>query len=74
MPNNTPQVSDVEVEEVREDDVGKDDFAFIIGPDGNLKTFVMPEHLMSDPPEEIQAILSLFGIDNIHELDDRTLH
>lgn len=74
MPNNTPQVSDVEVEEVREDDVGKDDFAFIIGPDGNLKTFVMPEHLMSDPPEEIQAILSLFGIDNIHELEDRTLH
>jgi hypothetical protein len=74
MPNNNTQIVDIDIEEVREDDVGKDDFAFIIGPDGNLKTFVMPEHLMKDPPEEIQLILSLFGIEDIHDLENRTLH
>jgi hypothetical protein len=29
---------------------------------------------MSDPPEEVMAILSLFGIDNIYELENRILH
>ena len=55
-------------------DVGKDDFAFVLGPDGDLKTFMIPEHLMEDPPEEVKMILSLFGIDDIHELEHRTLH
>ena len=74
MPNNETQISEVENEEARDDDVGKDDFAFVLGPDGNLKTFVMPEHLMSEPPEEVQMILSLFGIDDIHDLESRTIH
>jgi hypothetical protein len=29
---------------------------------------------MEDPPEEVKMILSLFGIDNVHELENRTLH
>jgi len=56
------------------DDCGPDDFGFILGPDGNLKSFMIPEHLMTDPPEEVKMILELFGIDDIHELVDRTLH
>jgi hypothetical protein len=75
MPNNQNISASVEIEEFEEnEDVGKDDFAFVLGPDGDLKTFMIPEHLMEDPPEEVKLILSLFGIDNIHELENRTLH
>lgn len=74
MPNETTPTFTVEVEEYKEDEYGPDDFAFVIGPDGELKSFSVPGHLMEDPPEEILMILSLFGIDSIHELENRTLH
>lgn len=74
MPNNA-QAYDIEIEEVDgTEDVGKDDFAFVIGPDGELKTFMIPEHLMEEAPEEVKMILALFGIDDIHELENRVLH
>jgi hypothetical protein len=72
MPNNIP-ANAVEIEE-QDDDYSPDDFGFIIGPDGELKSMMYPEHLMEDPPEEIQAILSIFGIDRIEEVGQRTLH
>jgi hypothetical protein len=72
MPNEI-QTANVEIEEIDED-FSKDDYGFILGPDGSLKTFMLPEHLMSDPPEEVTQILSLFGIDSIYELENRVLH
>jgi hypothetical protein len=74
MPNNNVEAI-VEIEEYEEtEDYGPDDFGFVIGPDGELKSFMIPQHLMEDPPEEIKLILSIFGIDDIHELENRTLH
>lgn len=74
MPNNNIEVS-VEIEEFEEtDDFNGDDFGFVIGPDGNLKSCMIPEHLMEDPPEEVLLILKLFGIEDIHELGNPTLH
>ena len=73
MPNNV--AVSVEIEEFEEtEDFGRDDFGFILGPDGELKSFMIPEHLMEDPPEEVLLILKLFGIDDIHELGNPTLH
>ena len=73
MPNNV--AISVEIEEFEEtEDFGRDDFGFVIGPDGELKSFMIPEHLMEDPPEEVLLILKLFGIDDIHELGNQTLH
>lgn len=73
MPS-TPN-ADFIVEEVEEEDeYSADDFGFVIGPDGELKSMMIPEHLMDDPPEEVMLILKLFGIDDIHSLGDRTLH
>jgi hypothetical protein len=51
-----------------------DDFGFIISADGELKSMMIPEELMDDPPPEIEKILNIFGIKNIHTLDNRTLH
>lgn len=73
MPQNIS--TDVAIDEEYEDDgYSADDFGFIIGPDGELKSVMFPEHLMEDPPEEIKMILEIFGIDNIDTLENRTLH
>lgn len=73
MPQNIS--TDVTIEEEYEDDgYSADDFGFIIGPDGELKSVMFPEHLMEDPPEEIKMILEIFGIDNFDTLENRTLH
>jgi hypothetical protein len=69
------QATDFIVDEVEaEDEDSADDFGFVIGPDGELKSMMIPEHLMDDPPEEVQLILKMFGIDSIQQLDGRTLH
>jgi hypothetical protein len=69
------QAADFIVDEVEaEDEYSADDFGFVIGPDGELKSMMIPEHLMDDPPEEVQLILKMFGIDSIHQLEGRTLH
>lgn len=73
MPTNPN--TDFIVEEIEEeDDFSADDFGFVIGPDGELKSMMIPTHLMSDPPEEVVLILKLFGIDDINSVGDRTLH
>lgn len=68
-------VSDFLVEEeLVEDEFDADDFGFVIGSDGSLKSLMVPQDLMDDPPEEVRAILKLFGIDDLHLLESRTLH
>ena len=74
MPNNITPAEIIEVEDYEDDEYGPDDFSFVIGPDGELKSFSVPGHLMDEPPEEIKMILALFGIESIHELDHRILH
>lgn len=71
------QNSNVEISQIEEaeyDEYSRDDFGFVIGPDGELKSIMYPEHLMDDPPEEIKLILQIFGIDNIDTIEDRILH
>lgn len=67
--NNTP------IEEIEDnEEFAPEDFGFIIGPDGELKSIMYPENLMEDPPEEIKMILEIFGIDNIDTIENRILH
>lgn len=55
-------------------DFTADDFGFVIGPDGELKSIMYPDNLMEDPPEEIKMILEIFGIENFETLEHRVLH
>lgn len=66
------KVNDVE-DDVEDDDFEDGDFGFIISPNGELKTMMLPE-LMEDPPLEVRRILKIFGIKNIHQIEPRTLH
>ena len=65
---------DVEVDEDDIDDFADDDFGFIISSTGELKSMMIPDLLMDDPPAEVKKILKIFGIKNIHTIDHRTLH
>lgn len=57
-----------------DDDIDSEDFGFIIDADGNLKSVMLPETYMGDPPLEVKRILKIFGIKNINNLIDRTIH
>lgn len=57
-----------------EDDYEDGDFGFIIAADGTLKSLMIPEFLMDDPPREVKKILKIFGIKDVHQLEPRTLH
>lgn len=57
-----------------EDDFLEGDYGFIIGPDGELKSMMFPEDLMEEPPKTIRKILKIFGIANLNDMIDPTLH
>ena len=71
---NKNNIEDEGVEDERDDFDDENDYGFIIGPDGELKSLMIPEDLMSDPPKEVLKILKIFKIVNIHQLEPRTLH
>lgn len=65
---------DIEVEEEELDDYDETDFGFIISASGELKSMMIPDLLMDDPPAEVKKILKIFGIKDIHSIDSRTIH
>ena len=74
MPNSI-QSTDVLIDEYEEhNEDAADDFTFVLNSDGSLKSFSIPQHLMEEIPDEVQLILELYGIDDIHQLSSRTIH
>jgi hypothetical protein len=74
MPNSTSLYTETIEEFEEEDEFSRDDFVIVVGPDGELKSLVYPEHLMEEPPEEVLAILNMFGIEDFDSLEQRVLH
>lgn len=63
-----------EFDDENEEDYDPEDFGFIISADGSLKSVMLPETYMGDPPIEVKRILKIFGIKNIDNLIDKTIH
>ena len=55
-------------------DISNEDYGFIFGPDGELKSVFLPENLPFNTPENIQKIFEIFGITDPEQLDNTTLH
>lgn len=53
-----------EYEDKTEFKVDDNDFGFLIDSDGNLKTVFGPDELFDAPPESVQKILDMFGVDS----------
>jgi hypothetical protein len=73
MPKNNELVVE-EIPEDDDDDFNDTDYGFIIDSNGDLKTMMLPEELMDNPPSSIKKILKIFGIKDIHQFEPRTLH
>lgn len=58
-------------------DIGDEDYGFILGPDGKLKSVFLPDNLPFKAPKNIQKILKIFGYSDPEQLtgfDNNTLH
>lgn len=65
-------VDDLDNSDVEELD--ETDYGFIIGANGELKSIMFPELIMEDPPKEIKKILKIYGIKDIHDMVEKTIH
>lgn len=75
MSKTSTQVDTSDLEVINELDWGDDDYAFIIGADGELKSVILPENAVFAAPKKVQKILKMFGINDIDDIDnDATLH
>jgi hypothetical protein len=67
----TKQILELEQDqdEIESDEIGEEDYGFIIGPDGELKHMFTPDEFLLDPPPIVKKILKLLGIADINSLD-----
>lgn len=64
-----------EFEDVYDTEISDEDYGFILGPDGKLKSVFLPENLPFKAPKNITKILKIFGINDISDIDGtETLH
>lgn len=61
-------------EDFSEEAFEEGDYEFVINANGELKSIMIPEDLMEDPPKSVARILKIFGIKDIHSLTSGTLH
>jgi hypothetical protein len=60
--------------DIYDTEISDDDYGFILGPDGELKSVFLPDAMPFKTPKKVQRILKMFGILDPHQLDDGTLH
>lgn len=54
-------------------EIEDDDYGFILGPDGELKSVFLPENIPFDVPEKLAKIFEIFGITDPNQANT-TLH
>ena len=75
MSNRTRTEVEQEIDEMYETDISDEDYGFIIGPDGELKSLFLPDNVPFKAPKNIEKILKIFGIKDISNIDqDQTIH
>lgn len=74
MSKPTTQLEELSYDDQYETDIGDDDYGFIVGPDGELKSLFMPDCRPFKTPKNIQKIFKLFNLGDPGQLDDPTLH
>ena len=60
---------DEEIEDFNNDELSEDDYGFILGPNGELKSIFVPENAPFKSPKNVTKILKMFGI---YDIDDLT--
>lgn len=66
---------EINQDDVYDTEISDDDYGFILGPDGELKSVFLPESLPFKTPKNIARILKVFGITDISNVyNNQTLH
>jgi hypothetical protein len=65
---------EIEHDELYDTDISSEDYGFILGPDGELKSIFLPDHLPFKTPKNITKILKMFGITDPEQFNNDTLH
>jgi hypothetical protein len=61
-----------DINDIYDTEISDEDYGFILGPDGNLKSVFLPETLPFKTPKNIAKILKMFGITDPEQLNDNT--
>jgi len=59
---------------IYEGDLGEEDYGFVVGPDGELKSIIVPEVVPFKTSKKIQKIFKMFGITDPGQIGNSTLH
>jgi hypothetical protein len=65
---------EIEHDELYDTDISSEDYGFILGPDGELKSIFLPDSLPFKTPKNIAKILKMFGITDPEQFNNDTLH
>lgn len=75
MTKTTVAIDEVTVDDMYETEISEEDYGFILGPNGELKSVFMPEVVPFKSPKNVQKILKLFGVHDIERFNaGDTLH
>jgi hypothetical protein len=67
-------IQEEEFDDLYDTEIGDDDYGFVFGPNGELKSVFLPDNMPFKPPKNIKKILKMFGIHDPAQLDETTLH
>jgi hypothetical protein len=75
MSKSTTLSQDEIIEEIYNDELSDEDYGFVLGPDGELKSVFLPENAPFKSPKNVEKILRIFGIYDIENISkEETLH
>jgi hypothetical protein len=57
-----------------DNEISDEDYGFILGPDGELKSIFLPDNMPFKQPKNVQKILRIFKIMDGEQLSNSTLH
>lgn len=52
------------------DEISDEDYGFVVGPDGELKSVFLPVVYSPNVPENVREIFKIFGVDDIDTISD----
>ena len=69
------QDQEYDVNDIYDQEISDDDYGFIVGPDGELKSVFTPVTPQLETPENVLKILKIFGINDPDQIDcDYSIH
>ena len=74
--NDVPEIGaddDISRPDCYDDEITDEDYGFILGPDGELKSVFMPMNYF-EVPNKVRALFKAFGIDDPESVVIHTLH